>query len=48
MRALSLQGVRRGCFRPHTTDSRHENAIAPNLLREQAPPQSACGDVGRT
>jgi transposase InsO family protein len=26
--------VRRGRFRPQTTDSRHENAIAPNRLRE--------------
>jgi len=38
MRALGLRGVRRGRFRPQTTDSRHENAIAPNRLREQAPP----------
>jgi putative transposase len=38
MRTLGLRGVRRGRFRPQTTDSRHENAIAPNRLREQAPP----------
>ena len=38
MRALGLRGVRRGRFRPQTTEGRHENAIAPNLLREQAPP----------
>jgi putative transposase len=41
MRRLGLSGVRRGRFRPQTTDSRHENAIAPNRLREQAPPRIA-------
>jgi transposase InsO family protein len=38
MRRHGLHGVRRGRFRPQTTDSRHENGIAPNRLREQAPP----------
>jgi putative transposase len=38
MRSLGLRGVRRGRFRPQTTDSRHENGIAPNRLREQPPP----------
>ena len=38
MRSADLRGVRRGRFRPQTTDSRHENGVAPNRLREQAPP----------
>ena len=38
MRSLGLRGVRRGRFRPQTTDSRHANGVAPNQLREQAPP----------
>ena len=38
MRHLGLRGVRRGRFRPQTTDSRHENGVAPNLLREQPAP----------
>ena len=38
MRLHGLRGVRRGRFRPQTTDSRHENGIAPNLLREQSAP----------
>jgi transposase InsO family protein len=38
MRAHGLCGVRRGRFRPQTTDSRHENGVAPNRLKEQAPP----------
>src|ERR1043165_7898371 len=41
MRAHGLHGVRRGRFRPQTTDSRHENGIAPNRLREQAPPSAS-------
>jgi len=38
MRRLGLRGVQRGRFRPQTTESRHENTIAPNRLAEQAPP----------
>ena len=40
MRRLGLCGVRRGRFRPQTTDSRHENGIAPNRLQEQPPPSA--------
>jgi transposase InsO family protein len=40
MRSHGLRGVQRGRFRPQTTDSRHDNAIAPNRLREQAPPSA--------
>lgn len=40
MRRLGLRGVQRGRFRPQTTDSRHQNAIAPDALREQAPPSA--------
>ena len=40
MRSLGLRGVQRGRFRPQTTDSRHENGVAPNRLREQAPPSA--------
>ena len=38
MRSQGLRGVRRGRFRPQTTDSRHGNGIAPNRLRDQAAP----------
>ena len=38
MRSLGLRGVRRGRFRPQTTDRRQANGVAPNQLREQAPP----------
>ena len=38
MRHHGLHGVRRGRFRPETTDSRHENGVAPNRLREQPAP----------
>jgi len=38
MRTLGLRGVQRGRFRPQTTDSRHEQGIAPNRLQDQAPP----------
>ena len=41
MRALGLRGVRRGRFRPQTTDSRHENGIAPNRLQDQPAPAKA-------
>lgn len=41
MRALDLRGVRRGRFRPQTTDSRHENGIAPNRLQDQPAPGKA-------
>jgi transposase InsO family protein len=40
MHDLGLRGVQRGRFRPQTTDSRHDNRIAPNRLREQAPPSA--------
>jgi putative transposase len=40
MRVHGLCGVRRGRFRPQTTDSRHENGIAPNRLKDQAPPSA--------
>lgn len=40
LRSLGLRGVRRGRYRPQTTDSRHENALAPNRLQEQAPPSA--------
>ena len=40
MRSQGLRGVRRGRYRPQTTDSRHENAIAPNRLQDQAPPSA--------
>ena len=36
--ALRQRGVRRGRFRPQTTDSQHENGVAPHRLREPAPP----------
>jgi transposase InsO family protein len=38
LRSLGLRGVQRGRFRPQTTDSRHEQGIAPNRLQDQAPP----------
>ena len=38
MRLQGLRGVRRGRFRPQTTDNRHENGVAPNRLREQPAP----------
>lgn len=41
MRTLGLRGVRRGRFRPQTTDSRHDNGIAPNQLRDQAAPSKS-------
>ena len=40
MRSAGLRGVRRGRFRPQTTDSRHDNGIAPNRLQDQAPPSA--------
>ena len=40
LRSLGLRGVRRGRYRPQTTDSRHENGVTPNLLRELAPPSA--------
>ena len=40
LRSLGLRGVQRGRFRPRTTDSRHENGIAPNRLKDQAPPSA--------
>lgn len=40
MRASGLRGVRRGGYRPRTTDSRHRLTCSPNLLRgAPAPPQ---------
>jgi len=38
MRELGLRGVRKGGYRPRTTDSRHTLACWPNRLREIAPP----------
>jgi len=38
MRSHGLRGVQRGRYRPQTTDSRHENAVAPNRLKDQVPP----------
>ncbi len=40
MRELGLRGVRRGSFRPQTTDSSHELKRAPNRLRKAPPPQA--------
>ncbi|MCP4639395.1 MAG: IS3 family transposase [bacterium] len=34
MRARGLKGVQKGRFRPKTTDSRHDDPIAPNRLRD--------------
>jgi transposase InsO family protein len=39
MRELGLRGVRKGGWRPRTTDSRHQLACWPNRLRELPPPQ---------
>lgn len=41
MGSLGLRGVLRGRFRPQTTDSRHDNGVAPNRLQDQAPPSAA-------
>ena len=38
MRELGLRGVRKGGYRPRTTDSRHQLASWPNRLREVPPP----------
>lgn len=38
MRELGLRGVRKGGYRPRTTESRHQLASWPNRLREAAPP----------
>jgi putative transposase len=38
MRELGLRGVRKGGYRPRTTDSRHQLASWPNRLRELPPP----------
>jgi transposase InsO family protein len=40
MRALGLSGVRRGRFRPQTTDSRHDAGVAPNRLAELPAPRA--------
>ena len=40
MGRLGLRGVQRGRFRPQTADSRHENGVAPNRPRDQAPPSA--------
>jgi transposase InsO family protein len=39
MRASGLRGVRRGGYRPRTTDSRHRLTSSPNLLRQTPAPQ---------
>jgi putative transposase len=39
MRACGLRGVRRGGYRPRTTESRHRLTSSPNLLREAPAPQ---------
>ena len=44
MRQLKLRGVRRGSFRPQTTDSNHGLKRAANLLRKVAAPK-ACDQV---
>jgi transposase InsO family protein len=38
MRELGLRGVRKGGYRPRTTDSRHQLASWPNRLREASSP----------
>jgi putative transposase len=38
MRELGLRGVRKGGYRPRTTDSRHQLACWPNRRREVPPP----------
>jgi len=40
MRTLGLSGVRRGRFRPQTTDSRHGLRRAPNRLLKAPPPKA--------
>jgi putative transposase len=40
MRTLGLQGVRRGRFRPQTTDSSHELKRVPNRMRKAQPPKA--------
>ena len=37
MREGSLQGRRRGRFRPRTTDSNHDGPISPNRLAQTGP-----------
>ncbi len=44
MRELGLHGVRRGRFRPQTTDSSHHFKRVPNRLRQAAAP-SACNQI---
>ena len=39
MRELGLRGVRRGGYRPRTTDSRHRLTSSPNLLRNAPAPR---------
>jgi putative transposase len=39
MRACGLRGVRRGGYRPRTTDNRHRLTSSPNLLRQAPAPQ---------
>jgi putative transposase len=39
MRACGLRGVRRGGYRPRTTESRHRLISSPNLLRQAPAPQ---------
>ena len=39
MRACGLRGVRRGGYRPRTTESRHRLTSSPNLLRQAPAPQ---------
>jgi putative transposase len=39
MRACGLRGMRRGGYRPRTTDSRHRLTSSPNLVREAPAPQ---------
>jgi len=39
MRELGLRGVRKGGYRPRTTESRHRLSVAPNRLREVSPPR---------
>jgi transposase InsO family protein len=38
MRELGLRGVRKGGYRPRTTESRHQLVSWPNRLREASPP----------
>jgi transposase InsO family protein len=39
MRELGLRGVRKGGYRPRTTQSRHRLSVAPNLLLAVPPPR---------